>query len=199
MLFQGVKRRFTNGKYFKLFALIVVQILSPTELVLVKMVQVPRERLNAFKDKKVLKDIEERGDVRLKLNEQVLEIEGEGDKEFFAEQVVKAICLGFDARKAFKLFKEDFYLEIIDLELACRRSAKAVERAKSRIIGSEGKCKRILQELSDADISVWGDKVALIGRYEEIQDAREAITRLLEGAQHSSVYKFLEGRKRMRD
>jgi len=66
---------------------------------------------------------------------------------------------------------------------------------KARIIGTQGKAKSTLEFLSDCWISVFDDKVALLGRYDDLKNAREGILKLLEGKTHGTVYSFLEKKK----
>ncbi len=141
-------------------------------------------------DKAVLKEIEKKGRVRLVVGEDAATIQGEPGEEWVAEKVLDALCYGFHPKKALKLFGEDYFLEVIDLHAALR--GKAIERYKARIIGTRGKARKTIEELSGASLAVGEDAVAILGRFDEIQAAREAVLRILEGATHSSVYSFLE-------
>lgn len=162
------------------------------------LIPLPANRVAMFEknDRKLLKEIEKRGSVTLKIKEEQMEIEGEGGTEFFAEQVVKAICMGFEPQKAFKLFNDEFFLEIIDLEQVVSRNEKRLALYKARIIGTEGKARTTIEELSDAFVSVYENKIALIGRFEELKAAKEGIKMLLEGKTHNSVYAFLEKQRK---
>jgi len=66
---------------------------------------------------------------------------------------------------------------------------------KGRVIGSEGKMRRLLEEMTDARVSVYGSTISMIGEFESVTAARQAIEMLLKGKQHSSVYKFLRRTK----
>ena len=63
------------------------------------------------------------------------------------------------------------------------------------MIGTRGKTRRILEELTNVDVSVHGHTVALIGEAFHLAIAREAAEMLLRGSEHNTVYRFLE-RKR---
>ena len=160
---------------------------------------VPRNRLAFFSREQVgvLKEVEETGKVSLKLtSEGDIEISGSGGDEWIVEQVLIALSYGFKPKFAFKLFGDEYFIEVIDLDLACHHSEKLVTRCKSRIIGSEGKAKKKIEELSGALLSVQENAVAVLGGFEELRMAKEAIFRLAEGAEHHSVYEFLETRNR---
>ncbi|MGZ7096158.1 MAG: KH domain-containing protein, partial [Methanobacterium sp.] len=66
---------------------------------------------------------------------------------------------------------------------------------KGRIIGREGRTKEIIHEMTGVEISIYGKTVALIGDMERIQIAKEAISMILDGVRHKTVYSFLERKK----
>jgi ribosomal RNA assembly protein len=116
---------------------------------------------------------------------------------FRAKEVVTAIGRGFAPERAFRLIQdEEALLEVIDLREIFGRSLSELERVKGRIIGQEGKTRRIIEELTDAEISVYGHTVSIIADAEEMDISREAIQMLLQGRQHSSVYRFLHKKRR---
>ncbi|MEM1574746.1 MAG: KH domain-containing protein [Nitrososphaerota archaeon] len=112
-------------------------------------------------------------------------------KLFRAKDIVLAIGRGFSPERAFKLFDENTFLRIIDLESILGRNKNTLRRIKGRIIGAGGKTRRIIEEYTKTFISVYGHTVSIIGDMEGLQIAEEAINRLINGAQHSSVYRFL--------
>jgi len=115
---------------------------------------------------------------------------------FRAKDIVLAIGRGFSPEKAFKLLEgEDYMLDIIDLREILGKSESELRRVRGRIIGKEGKAREMIEELSGALISVYGHTVAIIGDIEQVNVAREAINMLINGSQHSTVYRFLQ-RKR---
>jgi len=116
---------------------------------------------------------------------------------FRAKEVVTAIGRGFSPDRAFRLLhEEDAVLEVIDLHEMFGRSLSDLQRVKGRIIGQEGKTRRIIEELTEADVSVHGHTVAIIASVDQMEVAREAIQMLLRGSQHSTVYRFLHRKRR---
>ncbi|MFX0149385.1 MAG: pre-rRNA-processing protein PNO1 [Candidatus Hodarchaeota archaeon] len=105
-----------------------------------------------------------------------------------ARDIVKAIGRGFSAERAFYLLDDDIFLETIDLE----GSKSNIKRLKSRIIGEKGKARRMIEASTGALISVFGNQVSLIGEISEIKNAREAITQLVQGSKHGTVFRHLE-------
>ena len=114
-----------------------------------------------------------------------------------ARDIVRAIGRGFSPERAMWLLDEDKMLDVINLKEYVGSSKKALTRVKGRIIGRDGKTRRIIEETTDTLISVYGHTVAIIGSYEGLRVAREAIEMLLKGARHATVYRFLE-RERLR-
>jgi ribosomal RNA assembly protein len=105
--------------------------------------------------------------------------------------LVNAIARGFSPEKAFRLFTDGQMLEVLDLKEVVGDSRNALTRVKGRIIGENGKTRGLLETLTGAYVSVYGHTVALIGDYDEVRVAKEAIEMLLKGCQHGSVYRFL--------
>lgn len=172
-----------------------------------RLVALPGKRFANFtgKQNKALKDLQDRLQVKITVTveanrDDVIRIEGEPENEWLAEQVLKAVDLGFAPKDAFRLLKDDSYLEQLDLEQSMRGNERAVERQKARIIGTEGKAKRTLEELSEAKIALSdGPMVGILGGFDEVQAGKEAILQLLEGRPHQGVYVYLENQKRRRE
>lgn len=111
-----------------------------------------------------------------------------------ARDIVLAIARGFSEERAFRLLREDAYLEVLDVK-DFAHSKNRVSQIKARLIGSRGKARRIIEELTGVDVSISGHTVGLIGETFEMAIAREAVVMLLRGSEHATVYRFLE-RKR---
>jgi ribosomal RNA assembly protein len=60
----------------------------------------------------------------------------------------------------------------------------------------DGKTRRIIEELTDSDVAVYGHTISIIGNIEEAQIAREAVQMLIDGSMHSAVYRFLHKKRR---
>lgn len=110
-----------------------------------------------------------------------------------AKNIVYAIGLGFSPEKAFYLAKEDAMFEVIDLEKDLGIEGAHVERLLGRVIGRDGKIRSLIEELTGCYISISDElkSIAIIGSGEGFEVARQAIRMLLEGRQHSTVFKYL--------
>ena len=108
-----------------------------------------------------------------------------------ARDVVLAIARGFSPERAMTLADDDIVLDIIDLRETFGRNERDIARLKGRVIGREGKIRRLIEEMTSARVSVYGHTISMIGVYEDVTAAREAIEMLLKGKQHSTVYRLL--------
>jgi ribosomal RNA assembly protein len=113
-----------------------------------------------------------------------------------AKDLVTAIGRGFAPEVAFRLIRnEDDVFDLIDMRLVFGRSESDIKRIKGRIIGAEGKTRRLIEELTEADVTVYGHTIGIIGNYEEAEAARNAVQMIIDGCEHKTVYKYLQ-RKR---
>ncbi len=109
-----------------------------------------------------------------------------------ARDIVHAVGRGFNPQIAFSLIDEDMYLEIINMKTVVGTNPNKLKRIRGRIIGKEGRTRRVIEETTGTRISVFGNTVGIIGPYERLKVARDAVHLLLEGAKHGTVYGFLE-------
>ena len=154
----------------------------------------PEGRVKAHIERKltVKLDIDREGSVSIVL----LETASDPSMLLKAKDVVTAIGRGFTPETAFRLIRnEDDVFDLVDLRLIFGRSESDMKRIKGRLIGTEGKTRRLIEELSEADVVVYGHTVAIIGSFEQADIARNAVQMIIEGCQHHSVYKYLQ-RKR---
>ena len=113
-----------------------------------------------------------------------------------ARDIVKAIARGFSPERAMKLANEDMYLSIVDIRDFTGKNRKHVQRIRGRLIGTDGKTRRIIEELSESELSIYGNTVSIIGDLMSLDASKRAVEMILEGSEHAAVYKFLEGRRR---
>ena len=168
--------------------------------------RIPKDRIGALigPEGKVKQAVEKRLDVELTIDSETGDItimlapEAEDPSMLFrAQEVITAVGRGFSPERAFRLINdEDAALEVIDLREMFGQSQTEIQRVKGRIIGQEGKTRRIIEELTDADVSIHGHTVSIIAGLDEMEIAREAIKMLLRGSQHSTVYRYLHRKRR---
>jgi ribosomal RNA assembly protein len=109
-----------------------------------------------------------------------------------ARDIVLAIGRGFSPQRALRLLQDDTYFGVIDIkQVTGKQSKSALWRIRSRLIGTSGRARSRLEELSGCSVSVYGSTVALIGREPELDRATQAIELLLRGSEHSTVFHLL--------
>jgi len=116
---------------------------------------------------------------------------------FRAKEVITAIGRGFSPEHAFQLLdNEETVFEIINLHESIGKSEADLKRLKGRVIGKDGKTRRIIEELTDAYVSVYGHTIGIIGESEQVEVAKQAVKMLLRGGLHTTVYRFLHKKRR---
>jgi ribosomal RNA assembly protein len=158
-------------------------------------VRIPKERVKILigKGGETKRGIEERTRTKILIREETsVEIEGdEPINEWITKDIILAIGRGFTPENALSLLGEDKMLEIISLRDFCH-GEKALKRKKARVIGERGKARRVIEELTNCYLSIYGKTIGIIGPCERVRVAKEAIFKLLDGSPHSTVYRFLE-------
>ncbi len=162
--------------------------------------KLPLDRIGVLvgKNGAVKSEIESRCGVTLSIDSKIGEvaIDSKGDisqsQPFKAVDIITAIGRGFSPQMAFKLLNDDIVLHIIDLRDYVGKSRSSLERIKGRIIGLGGKSRRLIGELSNTHISVFGHTVSIIGRIEGVRLALDALDMLALGSAHKTVYNMLQ-------
>jgi arCOG04150 universal archaeal KH domain protein len=169
-------------------------------------VKVPRERVGALvgPDGRVKENIEKKLKIGLRIDSQTGDIQitltptaKDPTVLLSAKEVLTAIGRGFSPEHAFRLLEDDeTVLEVIDLREQVGRSPSDMKRLKGRVIGKEGKTRRIIEELTEANVSVYGHTISIIGRMDQVYTAKEAVRMLIRGSLHCSVYRYLHRKRR---
>ena len=108
------------------------------------------------------------------------------------ENVIRAIGRGFSPDNAIRLFQDDVDFFLFDIHDYVGKKETHIRRLKSRIIGKNGKTKRVLETLTGADLSIYEHTISIIVDYEALDIAKRAVDMLLNGSKHASVYRFIE-------
>ena len=113
-----------------------------------------------------------------------------------SKEIVTAIGRGFPIEEAIKLGEDDIFLEIIRLKPIVGNKPNQLYRVRARLIGTDGKTRKSIQELTGTKLVVSGATVSLLGTYEEIGKAKEAVVSLINGAKIESVLASLEDHRK---
>jgi len=168
---------------------------------LIHEMKIPKERVAVLIGKAgaTKKEIEKATKTRIEVDskEGDVFIRGEdGLGIFTAKEVVTAVGRGFNPEIALLLLKVDYTFEMVNLTDYAGKSKDSMLRLKGRVIGSEGKTRTHIEELTETNISVFGKTISIIGGIEPVMAAKQAVGMLLEGSTHSTVYKWLERKRR---
>jgi len=69
---------------------------------------------------------------------------------------------------------------------------------RARLIGSQGKARKLIEQLTNTDIEVYGKTTSIIGLHHDVMLSKQAVLNLLQGSKHGNVYAFIEKQKRMK-
>jgi ribosomal RNA assembly protein len=84
-------------------------------------------------------------------------------------------------------------LDLVDLD-AATRNRNDLRRQKGRLIGEKGRTRQLMEELTGANVVIYGSTLGIIGGPEQVDAVRSAAEMILDGAPHGAVYSFLERR-----
>lgn len=162
--------------------------------------KIPRQRIAVLigKNGEVKKQIETETATSMNIDskEGDIQITGEdGLGLYSAREVITAIARGFNPNVALLLLKGDHVLEKLELGDGTK-TKEQLTRLKGRVIGTEGKCRRLIEELSGTYIAVYGKTIGIIGEPANVAIARKAIEQIIKGSMHNTVYRWLEKRRK---
>jgi len=164
-------------------------------------VKIPQDRIGVLigDGGETMRRIEDRAEVRLDIDSEngSVAIEQVGDPLLGMQgpDVVRAIGRGFTPEVALSILDDDRRMfEVIHVDRAARND-RDLRRKKGRLIGENGRTRELMEELTGADVVIYGTTMGIIGDAAEVDVVRSAAEMLLDGAPHGAVYSFLE-RKR---
>lgn len=140
------------------------------------------------------KEIEKKTNTKIKVDSKEGNISIEGDnglKILIAKNIVQAIARGFNPEVAKKLLNDDYHFEIMNIN-EFTRNKNDLKRVKARVIGTEGKARKMLENLTNTSIVVYGKTVSIIGKIQDVLTAKKALNSLLGGAKHGNVYATIQ-------
>lgn len=169
-----------------------------------RVVRLPQDRLGALigPGGVVKANIERRAKVRLNIDSDTGDVEIEETKKtdplrvLQVEEVVRAIGRGFSPENAASLFQDEVYLALLDIRDYAGHRESRQRQIRGRVIGEGGRTRRMLEDLTGCKVAVQGNTVGIIGDGQSIETAKRGIDMLLAGSEHSSVYGFLERRRK---
>src|SRR3989338_6029713 len=121
--------------------------------------KVPKNRVDVIigKEGTIKKEIEETTSTKLNIDSKEGDVFVAGEDAlglYTAREIIKAIGRGFNPEVAKLLLKPDYIFEVVDVSEYVK-SKEAMLRLKGRVIGKEGKSRRLIEELTECNISVF--------------------------------------------
>ncbi len=165
-------------------------------------VKIPNDRIGAIigKNGATRQSLEQILDVTLEVDSKdgVVTIENKENAlaEIRSMDIIKAIGRGFSPERARRLLEDDdMVLDIIDITDDADTPQK-LSRVRGRIIGREGKAREQIENMTGTFMSVYGKTIAIIGMPDQVNDAHTAVLMLITGADHNTVFSFLDRKKK---
>ncbi|MHA2322565.1 MAG: KH domain-containing protein [Candidatus Thorarchaeota archaeon] len=167
-------------------------------------IKVPVDRVGVIvgRNGKVRRRVEKLANVKLDVNpEGVVTITAAEDTEdpvlaWKARDIIRAMARGFSPKNALSLIADDMQLIVVSLRDVVGSSPNQMKRVAGRIIGENGRTRRVIEQTTEVKISVYGKTVSIIGMSPGLDYARRALDMLISGAPHSAVYSRLEKMRR---
>ncbi len=145
---------------------------------------------NMRKVKRAVPTIENKVKVKISFKKDSVGIKGSELSEYLVEQVIRAVDFGFYVDDALLLVDDNFVLEFIEVKEHTRR--KNLKDVRARLIGTGGKARKTIENLTGAEIVIHGNTVGVIVDSTHLDAVVQGIESLIQGAKHGNVFAYLE-------
>jgi len=162
---------------------------------MIEHISIPEERINLLRKTKGWREkLKEFLDIETVVGEDIT-ISGDVIQVMKGKEIIKAFGRGFTFEDSLDLLDDEYFLEVITVSEFTGKSRNRQITLRGRIIGEEGRTKKVIEKYAGIKIAVYGKTVSVIGKHQNIKIAKNAIEMILSGSRHSSVYRFLQENK----
>lgn len=163
---------------------------------MIDFVLIPEDRMKILRNnKKLIKELKNLAEVKISLKDEISIESDDSLKLMNVKKVLKAFGRGFEMKDALNLLDDEYILETIHIKEFSGKSRNRMVTLKGRVIGTNGKTKKLIEKYMNVKISVYGKTICIIGKWDRVQLAKQAIEMFLSGSMHNTVYRFLEKNK----
>ncbi len=110
--------------------------------------------------------------------------------EYEASIILDAMNFGFSAKKVLMIKEQEMLFRIINIKNFTRK--KNLNEVRARIIGTKGRTKRTIEDISNCHILIKDNEVGIICNAYDIEEIITGITNLIRGTKQSNTYRYLE-------
>jgi KH domain-containing protein len=142
------------------------------------------------------KQLEKQLNVKITNQENNVFVEGSAEDEYTALKVLEAINLNFSVERALLLKEPNNILQTLHIKDITKR--RNLDEIRARIIGTQGRTLRTVSNLTESQISLKDNQVGIIGNTDDIEDAVQAVTSIIQGSKQGNVYGRLERQKKQK-
>ena len=145
---------------------------------------------NIKKIRKAVPIIENKVKVKIGFGKGNISIKGSELNEYLIEKVIRSVDFGFNIEEALLLMNDDFVLEFIEVREHTHR--KNLRDVRARLIGTGGKARKTIENLTGSEIVIHGNTVGVIVDSEHLDAVMQGLQSLIQGAKHGNIFAYLE-------
>lgn len=164
-------------------------------------IQIPENKIRLLKQEwlKIYTPIVQLGKLQIRFNHKTKQVElrtcsSTADFGFLERSMtyIQAVLDGFKPEDAISIMKyKDVFTESFHIQDIRKLKSSHLSRAVGRIIGRDGRIKESIENFSRCKFILKDERISLMGGEENIRIAKDAIGRLVQGSEPTSIFNRL--------